>query len=324
MDPSPTDQLLEKIGRYLSNALTAFESLLSEIGTRLWAAVRRTGHFVLRTLRQGLKNLSYLLRLSSIFLALVWIGSGCFEFTYNGSWILKALGWAGTIFAGAVILSGVVISLWPGFSEKYSDQRTHTIQFIFVHIVALAFLYRGMHFHYEFRSPVLKWAKTSLVSVLLRIAPLAAPRELNGTQSYSTDGQGTPKQDSQSKRFKDWIPSVRSTSEKSPLLISVKCKGAGDNTWARANDHDTQLSMWVEKIRQTETNTILDVAVKTWFESTTGALQKAEGTYFVDDVGTKYSLEDDRGDYTFFDRTHICKGDEIYRFQLLFRKLTHQ
>jgi len=114
------------------------------------------------------------------------------------------------------------------------------------------------------------------------------------------------------------------TSEESLLLVSVKCKGVGDNTWARANDHGIALNMWVETIRQTDASTILDIAVKTWYESTTGELQKADGAYFVDDIGTKYEMEHDRGDYTLFDGTHVCKGDEICRFQLVFPKLTRR
>src|SRR2546422_9592555 len=94
----PLEQFLEDATRYLSLVLDAFEGLVSEFANRLWASVKRTGRFVLRMLRQGLISLSYLLRLFSIFLALVWFGSGCHYVSYYESSILKVVGWAGTIF----------------------------------------------------------------------------------------------------------------------------------------------------------------------------------------------------------------------------------
>lgn len=318
----PLERLVEKIGQHLSRVLDAFEGLLSEIGLHLWTGVKRTGRFVLRMLRQGLKNLSYLLRLASIFLALLWIGSGCFELTYLDSLILKALGWMGTVFVAAIILAGMVVFLRPGVSEKYSDQRAHTIKFLLIHMIALVVLSGGIYCHYEFHSPVLKWAQSSLASGLLKVATLETPRKPAGAESYSTEQKITPRIYSRWEMLKNWISGSPPASETPPLVVAVKCKGDDDTTWAKASD--TQLNMWVEDIRLTEKSTILDMAAKTWFPTTTGDLRKATGAYFVDDEGVKYQLEDDNGDYTLFDGTHTCKGDEIYRFQLLFPKLTHR
>lgn len=306
------EDLLERLGRYLSDVLENLEEFLSVVSIRLKAAVRRTGLFILRILRLCLRSAVHLLKLCSIFLALGWIGSGCLELTYYGSWVLKAIGVAGVGFVALVILAGILMFLRPNRSDKDIEKRAYTIHFAFVHLVALGILCAAVYYRYEFRAPILKWVESSLASLSLKTEALLNPQHL--PEAYKN----------QKKRLSGWISSPQPKLEPATLWIPVKSKGNADNEWAAADDKYVRLNMWAETVVLTRENTILNMAVKTWDESSTAELRKADGAYFVDDFGTKYEMSKDEGDYGILNKTHVCTGDEIYRFQLLFPRLSGQ
>jgi hypothetical protein len=317
---NPLERLLEQAAQYLSQALAALENFFSILTHWLGRAVVRTTRFIWRQLRLGLKNLRYLFGLSWAFLALVWIASGFHELTFNKSWIAKIFGWTGIGFVGLVTIGAIVAMLSPTLLEKRTPKATFTFRFTLVHFIALFSVVAATHLHYQFRSRVLRWTQCSFLSVKA------------GFVSLQIHGPGI--------RWNAW-PWSENQQASSPhsvstpyVTVSVRSKGSGDANWDRALDDEitqnTQLNLWVEKIRLTDTATIVDVAVKTWNASTQANLKKATTAYFVDDAGNKYELTEDKGDYPVAEEhfsdsipVHVCKGDEIYRFQLLFPKLTH-
>jgi hypothetical protein len=312
---NPVEHLLEKTAHRLSQGLTALEQFLARVSDELRAALLRARRFIWQQIRLGLRNLRYLLGLLSIFLALVWIGSGFHELTFRNLWLLKWLGWVGTVFTALVLLGGLLAMFYP--LKEHPQKRAMTAPFVLLNVVALTLLVIATHLQYDFRSPILGWTQVLMRSVVEKAATLRNHYYLSRSQSTSpplhwpwSEKQQTPE-----------VPVP------APVPIPVECKNAGGTNWVPAdrwsNQPETPLNMWIERMWLIDGNTILDVAVNGWYPSGAVSLNQAKGTYFVDDIGRVYPLEGDSGDYGFFSGIHAVVGDEIYRFQLTFPGLDH-
>ena len=311
---NPFEQLLEKTAQYLSGRIAAVEHSFSILSSKLRAACVRVGRSAWESLRSGVRNLRYLLALFSIFLALVWIGSGFFELTFYESWQLKVIGWSGSTFIAIVILIGFVTLFFPA-PKDFSLSHTLTVRYLMVNIVAVMALGGAMHLGYEFRSPILRRAANSMIYITDRF-----PRRGIGDFRSASD----PTQSRiQSQPIPDhpWFGKQSQLTSSSPTVIRVECKKE-DKNWV-SSDGNIPLNMWVEGMSLTDRATTLDVAVKGWYTSGATSLDAATGAYLVDDAGQVYLLDTDFGDYGFFSNQRSVVGDEIYRFKLKFPKLDH-
>lgn len=320
----PFSSVLDKTAQRFSLALANIERFLSYIGNQLGKAIRRVAHSAWIQLGLGIKNLIYLLGFAWIFFGLVFFESDFHELTFQRWLLLKIFGWIGVVTLALVTLGAVAAMFFPAPAEKSSLKTTTLVlRFTVVNAIAVGILVGGTYWHYQFRSPVLRWSQSALLSAEDELVAIQSHGQSKTSPMHASSGPQTS------------VNSPQGRTASSLIAVPVLCKGDAGTRWASAiNDgtaDDFRLNMWVEKIVLTPTATVLHVAVKTWTESTQADLMSAAGAYFVDDEGNEYDLVLDQGIYPSVEHresgnvsVRLCKGDDICRFTLVFQRLTHR
>lgn len=226
-----------------------------------------------------------LFRVVIIFVPLIYLAGGGYELTYTHAWIPRAFGWFIVVLSVGIMLWAIVELF---FNKSVEEVPESTFVWPACLLLSVAFIGFIVSIHHEFKSPILfvtQKLPSNIASALRKAA-----------------------------RMGDVATSESSPESGPPYGLSQQVTSVPAPAW----DQDVHLSLWVETVHSTYSETFVEVACKTWSDAESATLVSANGAYLVDQNGYKYDIRRDLGEYSFFLGHRTIVGSEIYRWSLVF------